>query len=164
MEHGRLFPPPNSAIPKPQTSPKPGTVNRPDFRKREIKEKQMMDRMNESRKMANSDSDADQHQWVVCCGRFRIPVSCSRRRGLGHVEAPGVWVHEAGWFNLITLTHTPLSSSFLGLPYRILYINHKKDLHRDLYVNPKQKNLSRRWQSIVLWMVVQFSYVQCDIY
>ena len=31
-------------------------------------------------------------------------------------------------------THRPLSSSFLGLPYRILNINHKKELLRGLWV------------------------------
>ena len=32
------------------------------------------------------------------------------------------------------LTYRPLSSSFLGLPYRILNINHKKELLRGLWV------------------------------
>ena len=31
-------------------------------------------------------------------------------------------------------THRPLSSSFLGLPYRILNMNHKKELLRGLWV------------------------------
>ena len=31
-------------------------------------------------------------------------------------------------------THRPLSSSFLGLPYGILNINHKKELVRSLWV------------------------------
>ena len=31
-------------------------------------------------------------------------------------------------------THRPLSSSFLGLPYRILHINHKKELLWGLWV------------------------------
>ena len=31
-------------------------------------------------------------------------------------------------------THRPLSSSFLGLPYRILNISHKKELIRGLWV------------------------------
>ena len=31
-------------------------------------------------------------------------------------------------------THRPLSSSFLGLPYRILNINHKEELLRGLWV------------------------------
>ena len=31
-------------------------------------------------------------------------------------------------------THRPLSSSFLGLPYRILNMNHKKELLRRLWV------------------------------
>ena len=36
-------------------------------------------------------------------------------------------------------THRPLSSSFLGLPYRVPNINHKKELLRGLglWVNPK---------------------------
>ena len=33
------------------------------------------------------------------------------------------------------LPHRPLSSSFLGLPYRILNINHKKELLRGLWVD-----------------------------
>ena len=33
-----------------------------------------------------------------------------------------------------TSTHRPLSSCFLGLPYRILNINHKKELLRGLWV------------------------------
>ena len=32
------------------------------------------------------------------------------------------------------LTHRPPSSPFLGLPYRILNINHKKELLRGLWV------------------------------
>ena len=31
-------------------------------------------------------------------------------------------------------THRPLSSSFLGLPYRILNTNHKKEVLRGLWV------------------------------
>ena len=33
-------------------------------------------------------------------------------------------------------THRPRSSSVLGLPYRILNINHKKELLRGLWVDP----------------------------
>ena len=33
-------------------------------------------------------------------------------------------------------THRPLSSSFLGLPYRILNINHKKELLRVVFRSP----------------------------
>ena len=36
--------------------------------------------------------------------------------------------------NLSRPTDRPLSSSFLGLPYRILNINHKKELLRGLWV------------------------------
>ena len=35
---------------------------------------------------------------------------------------------------IIPCTHRPLSSSFWGLPYRILNINHKKELLRGLWV------------------------------
>ena len=40
-------------------------------------------------------------------------------------------------------THRPLSSSFLGLPYRILNINHKEELLRGLWVdlNPHLQTL-----------------------
>ena len=38
-------------------------------------------------------------------------------------------------------THRPLSSSFLELPYRVLNTNHKKELLRGLWVNPKNKSL-----------------------
>ena len=37
----------------------------------------------------------------------------------------------------ILLAHRPLSSSFLGLPYRILNINHKKEELRGLWVSLK---------------------------
>ena len=45
-----------------------------------------------------------------------------------------------GSATLQTLTHSPLSSSFLGLSYRILNINHKEELLRGLWVNPKPLN------------------------
>ena len=38
-----------------------------------------------------------------------------------------------GSFSVVS-THRPLSSSFLGLPYRILNLNHKKELLRGLWV------------------------------
>ena len=37
-------------------------------------------------------------------------------------------------------THGPLSSSFVGLPHRILYINHKKELLGGLWVGPIRPN------------------------
>ena len=37
----------------------------------------------------------------------------------------------------LEFTHRPLSSSFLGVPYRILNINHKKELLRGLWVGPR---------------------------
>ena len=41
---------------------------------------------------------------------------------------------ESGAHLGVGLSHRPLSSSFLGLPYRILNINHKKELLRGLWV------------------------------
>ena len=38
------------------------------------------------------------------------------------------------WRIMGLTTHRPLSSSSLGLPYRILYINPKKELLRGLWV------------------------------
>ena len=43
-------------------------------------------------------------------------------------------------FRVVGFTHRPLSSSFLGLPYRILSINHKKELLRGLWVNQLSRN------------------------
>ena len=40
----------------------------------------------------------------------------------------------AGMAQTLNSTHTPLSSSVLGLPYRILNISHKKELLRGLWV------------------------------
>ena len=47
-------------------------------------------------------------------------------------------------------THRPLSSSFLGLPYRILKISHKKELLRGLWVDGKP------------WQVLLFKLPQSD--
>ena len=43
-------------------------------------------------------------------------------------------VEEKSW-NMST--HRPLSSSFVGLPYRILNISHEKELLRGLWVKHK---------------------------
>ena len=40
----------------------------------------------------------------------------------------------AGFYRLVEGTHRLLSSSFLGLPYRILNMNPKKELLRSLWV------------------------------
>ena len=42
------------------------------------------------------------------------------------------------WAVIGVPTHRPLSSSFLGLPYRILNINHNKEPLRGLWVRPLQ--------------------------
>ena len=55
-------------------------------------------------------------------------TSCiGKPRGL---KAPIV---EPGFFHMSDSTQRPRSSSFLGLPYRILNINHKKELLRVLW-------------------------------
>ena len=64
--------------------------------------------------------------------------ACSRRAGLVRLtcrsQKPIVsWYYIPGMYP----THRPLSSSFWGLPYRILNINHKNELLRGLWVNPK---------------------------
>ena len=45
-----------------------------------------------------------------------------------------------GFFACYWVTHRPLSSSFLGLPYRILDISHKKELLRGLWAGNYFKN------------------------
>ena len=44
----------------------------------------------------------------------------------------------------LCFTHSPLSSSLLGLPYRILHINHKKELLRGLWVTTTPDPKPRR--------------------
>ena len=41
-------------------------------------------------------------------------------------------------------THRLLNSSFLGLPYRILNMNHKKELLKSLWVEPGWKSALAR--------------------
>ena len=48
-------------------------------------------------------------------------------------------------------THRPLSSSFLGLPYRILNINHKKELLRGLWVEWVRVQIS----GVIVWLRAQ---------
>ena len=57
-------------------------------------------------------------------GLIRVYVGCKDRRPFGH---PCTRFSSA--------THRALRSSFLGLPYRILYTNHKKELLRGLWVS-----------------------------
>ena len=45
-------------------------------------------------------------------------------------------------FRFFPTTHRPLSSSFLGLSYRILNIYHKKELLWSLWVNALRINLA----------------------
>ena len=48
----------------------------------------------------------------------------------------------------LSSSHRPLSSSFWGLPYRILNINHKKELLRGLWVNSCNKALNPKPQTL----------------
>ena len=52
--------------------------------------------------------------------------------GVGLVE--GFWFERVGIWAVETI-HRLLRSSFLGLPYRVLNINHKKELLRSLWVS-----------------------------
>ena len=52
----------------------------------------------------------------------------------GHMVSPRPNILAKGSKQLCILTQRPLSSSFLGLPYRILNINNKKELLRGLWV------------------------------
>ena len=45
------------------------------------------------------------------------------------------WTHRIHQPQTRNPTHRPLSSSFLGVPYRVLYKSHKKELLRGLRVN-----------------------------
>ena len=46
-------------------------------------------------------------------------------------------------------THRLLGSSFLGLPYRILYINHRKELLRSLWVVLREEGSQSGWLKIL---------------
>ena len=55
--------------------------------------------------------------------------------GRNHTEGKGVRVFSEGLPSTFNPTHRLPSSSFLGLPYRTLNINHKKELLRSLWVH-----------------------------
>ena len=55
-------------------------------------------------------------------------------------------------------THRPLSSSFWGLPYRILNINHKQELLRGLRVHPQQALNIHTWSYMLIWMIPHAFY------
>ena len=72
-------------------------------------------------------------------GRTPGPKTVAQRcdTNLEHMRPRLPWPNEV-WrtspFDCPYSTHRPLSSSFLGLPYRILNINHKEELLRGLWV------------------------------
>ena len=67
------------------------------------------------------------------CRRARRSWSRPRRKTISGL----VWTLDIRSFPDVA-NHRPQSSSFLGLPYRILNINHRKELLRDLWVTKEQ--------------------------
>ena len=74
---------------------------------------------------------------------FTLPPLRKCSRGLSMGGSPGFTVCLSGCFESLTprlkiaqKPHTQrlLSGSFLGLPYRILNMNHKKELLRSLWI------------------------------
>ena len=63
--------------------------------------------------------------------KFRVLGLELRAQGFGVPEMEGIGCRDS-----LTPTHRPVSSSFLGLPCRILNIYHKKQLLKGLWVNP----------------------------
>ena len=56
-------------------------------------------------------------------------------QGFCHDDTQSKVENESGSsFLTLPIGHRPLSSSFLGLPHRILNINHNKELLRGLWV------------------------------
>ena len=60
-------------------------------------------------------------------------------------DVPSAWGSEEA---KSAATHRPLSSSFWGLPYRILNINHKEELLRGLWVGFRGQGLAERKQML----------------
>ena len=94
--------------------------------------------------------DVGGHAWHACIqkdfSKFAVGVHCSRYAfRVCHAFYVGFeLILYANMFRKVSecrrsvsgkiwFTHRPLSSSFLGLPYRILNINHKKELLRGLW-------------------------------
>ena len=74
--------------------------------------------------------------------RSKIKVNARRKAQINHEEAEhhrkAISDDKKSDDSLeLSPSHRPLSSSFLGLPYRNLNINHKKELLRGLWVNRK---------------------------
>ena len=59
-------------------------------------------------------------------------------------------------------THKPLSSSFLGLPYRILNINHKKELLRGLWVASCGSGFTLKFESGLQFLRLQESILNAN--
>ena len=67
--------------------------------------------------------------YVELCYNIHIP-----RQLYSNYQGPLLEIRVAlGTHNLRICIHRPLSCSFLGLPYRILNINHNKELLRGLW-------------------------------
>ena len=61
------------------------------------------------------------------------------------------------------ISHGPLSSSFLGLPYRILNINHKKELLRGLMGSQVVERRDKIWFLVAVSRVLGFR-VTCSLH
>ena len=57
-------------------------------------------------------------------------------------------------------THRPVSSSFLGLPYRILNRNHKKELLRGLWIKLQSSSCLAEPQILVLLVASAWGRVE----
>ena len=67
--------------------------------------------------------------------RFPRPVKTNKKEAQDLVQDTDYRAWGFGFGeNGVGFTHRLLSSSFLGLPYRILNTNHKKELLRSLWV------------------------------
>ena len=85
---------------------------------------------------------------MVSVGRL-LGGSCDLERLRSYLPCSGVTSHDAhGYLTDNNPTHRLLSSSFLGLPYRILNMNHTKELLKSLWVATKShdpsSNVDRR--------------------
>ena len=67
---------------------------------------------------------------ILGLGDESLRVDWAQGRGLCSI--PPMYTKIDSWPAIAT--HRPLSSSFWGLPYRILKINHKRELLRGLWV------------------------------
>ena len=66
-------------------------------------------------------------------GLYKGAVAACHKTSTANTKDPAIQ-------NNVKYTHRPLSSSFLGLPYRILTMNHKKEQLRSLWADTTNPN------------------------